>query len=109
MTTYKIDEASIQMAELANQLRYLANRADGYHAQQHGGTYGPASDALRLALACGIATHSKVFFGEAEMVARRIVDECIDNGESVTYQIEQVFAPDSGYTVADWTIEVVES
>lgn len=105
MTAYRIDRASVEMAEHANRLRIMANAADGYHAQQHGGTYGAASEALTLALACGIANHSKVHFADATKVARRIVEEVIDNGEDVTYQIEKVFATDSGYDMG-FTVDV---
>jgi hypothetical protein len=112
MPAYKIDRASVEMAELANRLRIMANAADGYHARQHGGTYGAAHEATILALACGIAEQSKVHFPEAREAASRMQYECVDNGEDVTYQITKVFAPDSGYHGwggIDFTIVVVDA
>lgn len=97
MQTYRIDQNSIDMAEHANRLRIMANAAGGYHAQQHGGTYGPASEALTLALACGIAEQNSLYFEEARVVAKQIHEECIDNGEDVTYQITHVFRPGDPY------------
>ena len=109
---YKIDHASVELAELANTLRVMANAADGYHARQVGGTYGAASEAMRKALACGIAAESRCSFTDATEVAQRIIDECIDNGEDVAYQLREVFHPDSGY-VSRWhtggiAVEVID-
>ena len=111
MNRYKIDRASVEMAEVANRLRIMANAADGYHARQHGGTYGAAHEATILALACGIAEQSKVHFPDAREAAVRLQYECVDNGEDVTYQIERVFAPGSGYHGAvgiDFEVVIVE-
>jgi hypothetical protein len=107
MDRYRIDQTSVDMAETANSLRIAANAADGYHAQQFGGTYGGASATQRLALACGIAEHSKVHFTVAMEAAQRIVDECVDNGENVAYQIKNVFCPGNPYETP-FSIEVIE-
>jgi len=105
MNHFTIDRDSVEMADLAHALRGRANAASGYHAQQTGGTYGAAAAAHRLALACGIATANRVHFSVAMEAAERIVEECIDNGENTTYQIEQVFCPGNPYDMP-FTIEV---
>lgn len=98
---YRIDRASVDMAETANSLRLAANAAPGLHAYQNGGTYGAATDTQVKALAIGIVNESKVSLADATDVARRIVDECVDNGENVGYQLREVFHPDSPY-VTGW-------
>lgn len=111
MQRYKIDQNSVEMADLANRLRVLSNAADGHHAQQTGGTYGAASEALTLALTCGIAEYSNVPLDEARAVAGQIAYQCVDNGEPVIYQIEKVFNPGSGYHGAngvDFEVVIVQ-
>lgn len=80
-----IDSTSVQLAEMADALRVAANAADGYHAQQYGGTYGPAADALVTALACGLATTNRIYFGDARDIARQVYDDIIGSGEDVRY------------------------
>lgn len=99
MTVYRIDRASITLAETANVVRVLANAAD-HHAPQDR-TYGAASDTVVMALACGIMQHSMCHFTDARAVARRILDECVDNGENLIYQFTEVFRPGSPHLDPD--------
>lgn len=84
---FHIDATSVKLATMADELRKAANAADGYHAQQYGGTYGPAADALVTALACGLATTSHMYFGDARDLAKEVYVQMISNGESVEYNL----------------------
>lgn len=107
MTDYLIDRSSLAAAEVANSLRLWANAADGYHAHEIGGTYGAAKDAVIKALACGMAECSTAYYWDAVASARLILEACVDNGESVTYQIDHVFCPGNPYETP-FTVTVVD-
>ena len=82
-----IDATSVKLATMADELRKAADAADGYHARQNGGTYGPAAEAVVTALACGIAATNVMYFPEAREIASEVYAEMIDNGESVAYNL----------------------
>lgn len=83
----RIDATSVKLATMADELRIAANAADDKHAQQYGGTYGPAAEAVVTAIACGLAETNGLYFGEAREKAKAIDDEMIRNGQSVLYNL----------------------
>jgi hypothetical protein len=67
---------------------HTANRLDGYFAQQHGGPWGKIQEAVILTLTAAIATDIPMFWGDARVIATRLLDEALDNGENLAYQID---------------------
>jgi hypothetical protein len=65
-----------------------ANRLDGYFAQQAGGAYGVIHDAVVTTLTAAIATARPMFWEDARRIAKRLLDEALDNGENLAYQID---------------------
>lgn len=63
-----------------------ANRLDGKMAYQTH-AYGKIQEALIETVACGISDAQPVHFGQSRTIARRLVDEALDNGENIAYQI----------------------
>lgn len=78
----------LALIESLNKARITANALGGYHERQAGGTYGAVASATTIALTAAIATQQVIFWPEARMVAERILEEVVDNGENVTYNID---------------------
>lgn len=84
----KIHAEGLALAEdLLVSLR-TANRLDGYFARQHGGAYGPISEAVLVTLTAAIVQADLMYWEDGRDIARRLYDEALDNGENLAYQID---------------------
>jgi len=83
-----IHQEGLALAEGLLTSLHTANRLDGYFANGHGGAWGGIHEAVILTLTAAIATPIPMFWGDARVVAARLVHEAIDNGENLAYQIE---------------------
>jgi len=83
-----IDSQSVALAEIADRLRRATNAARGYHPRQHGGTYGAASNALKLSLACGLLETNRILFEVARDIAEEIVETMVCSGEGVRHCLD---------------------
>lgn len=64
---------------------FTANALDGKHAHEGGGTYGAIKQAAIKAIAVTLETEEGFAAHKATVAALWVWDECVDNGESVTF------------------------
>ena len=87
----KLDQTSLDLAELAWSLTQACNRADGTHAWQMGGTYGDAHQATETALTIGLTQSNPAIDQQAgSAIAARVIDEAVSSGESIAYCLAQL-------------------
>jgi hypothetical protein len=78
--------ATIALLNLLREAMYAANAAE-VHAPQDS-TYGNISEVLISALTLAFETETFAKGELAERLARLVLDEAIDNGEDIAYQID---------------------
>jgi len=84
----QIDQKGLALAEDLITSLHTANRLDGYFARQAGGPFGAIHDAVVLTLAAALVTADPLFWEDARAIATRLLDEALDNGENLAYQID---------------------
>jgi len=84
----KIHQEGLALAEDLLVSLHTANRLDGYFADGHSGAWAKIHDAVIVTLTAAITTPlPAMFWGDARVIAERLVHEAIDNGEDIAYQI----------------------
>jgi hypothetical protein len=81
-----INAAALALLEVLRTALFTANSLDGTMAYQSH-AFGKIQDALVEATACAIADSQVIYFDDARKIAARLVQEAINNGEDIAYQI----------------------
>lgn len=90
-----LDATSLALAESVRGTLMDANAADGLHARQDCGTYGPLREALLTCLSIGIIGPDAMAVGsdqwsEARTLANAVWEVVVDSGESVPYAVNYI-------------------